>query len=289
MSCGRFGFEEVRPGTTPDARSYDEDALLATDGAENSHDAVWGQADESCAALAAEATALWVFDGIDEKVMPELNAGRNGQVFGSPTLVAGPPGACGSAMSFPGAAGSYVLVPHDPAWDLSQGSLDFWVRPGRANGIRGLVTRDHVGAKASGHFGVFLLSQNRLAVRIQEASSAPAGGSVVGLCSDTPLEADAWVHIGINFGAPEAELYINGVRSRYEGTSPDDSTLGNFACGLNSTQGIAGNQEPWIFGASNHQADTSGEVDAFARSASFGRIRLSAQRQPFSLREVRDN
>lgn len=300
-ACGRFGFEQLQAGPLTDALSPTEDTQLPTDVTQPLYDAVtYGdsapkEADalavpESCPNLASTAIALWVFEGVANTLVPDLVAGRNGQWFGDGVIGATAPGACGSSISFPGSGSNYILVPSDPAWELTEGSLDFWLRPGPPGGIRALVSRDRVGSMLPGHFGVFLVSDNRLVVRIQEATSAPSGGTVVGLCSNTPLDPDAWVHVGVNFGPPAAELVINGLPAQFAGMLPNaESTLGNFRCGLNSSQGIAGNLEPWVFGGSYHQSGLSDEVKAFAKFATLGRIRLSPQRRNFHTSGPQDN
>jgi hypothetical protein len=223
-----------------------------------------------------------VFEDIVDRVVPDLVSGRNGQLFGDVAVVAAPPGACGAALRFPDSIGSYILVANDPAWQLTQGSLDFWLRPGPSSGTRAVVTRDRTGAEVPGHFGVFLLPENRLVVRIQESAPSVTGGTVVALCSNAHLDPNEWVHVGINFGPPEAELFIDGIANKYAGPLANDATsLGDFACGLNSSQGIAGNQEPWVFGASFFKAEADNQVAGFAKLATVGRIRISSERQDF--------
>ncbi|MCG5055306.1 MAG: LamG domain-containing protein [Myxococcales bacterium] len=265
------------PGAPPDAPSVPPDAAVM----DPPPDAGPPPATETCDDVTSGSLSVWPFDDFANGTVRDVVGGRNGIAQGNLQSVAGAPGACGGALRWPSTGSAHVLVPHDPAFALASGAVDFWVLPGPAESTRGLVVRDLRGTEESGHFLVALLESNVLVLRIQANQAGTEDNNVVVLCSEAPLPRDTWSHVAVNFGPPRAELYINGRQNDGRDPKVNGGVIGDITCGTNSSLGIVGNEEPWIFGASNHRSLSGVSVDLPANAVTLGRIRLRAERLTF--------
>lgn len=119
-----------------------------------------------------------------------------------------------------------------------------------------------------------LSRDDRLVMRIQRQSLVEEGEVAVALCTAQPLSQGVWHHIVLDFGEPQARLLVDGVAADFRGRLPvSPGKLSNFVCGVNSEQGIAGNDEPWLFGASAH----AGPVGFQATGLDLARVVLRAR------------
>jgi hypothetical protein len=195
-----------------------------------------------CPGPDSDVVALFSFDdGAGPTFADETGAHQAEVVSGSVSIVAGPDG-CGNAVAFPAAGEEAVIVvPDSPAFQLAAGSVDLWVRAGSVAGRQGLASRDADGASLPGHFKIDL-EEGYVVVRLQQDNASYF------LCSDAPLLAGSWVHIGVNFGPPGAELWVDGVRATR------DEPVEQIPCGDLLTTGIDGNQNPWSLGAANSRS-----------------------------------
>jgi hypothetical protein len=148
----------------------------------------------------------------------------------------------GGALHFPAVSPiPHVVVPNDAAWDLVA-AIEIWVNPAQAaeGEQRGILSRDSFGT-FDGHLTLVQLD-DRYVLRIQRESEG-----AIYLCSDQAPASGRWIQIGINLGAPQVELWVDGVR----GTRSDQFVLfGQTAtCGTGDARTIIGNDDPWVFGA----------------------------------------
>lgn len=190
----------------------------------------------------------------------------------------GPEG-CGLAARF--AEGRYLEVPSHPDFDLSAGALDFWVQATPTADRRlmeGILSRDASGTARSGHLSVYRACDGHLLVRLQR-TNAPD----VYRCSDGPLVGERWAHVGLNFGPPGVELYVDGeLQTNTSSTTVRWDCGSPVPCGAPSSQGIDGNENPIVLGVSSHGSEEgsaapvtrpfSGLIDSF---------RLSRNRRSF--------
>jgi hypothetical protein len=184
--------------------------------------------------------ALYSFD--DSDLFADATGAHPGAARGTPAAITGP---CTSALGVTGAT-DYGLVERSPAFALADGAIDFYARVDALGGRRGLVSRDASGTDIPGHISIAIAGDGMLWVRLQD-SAAPNDHF---RCSDAPVTAGAWFHVGVSFGANGLALWIDHVAqtaratatSVYDDASPVD-------CQLPFTGGIAGADEPWVFGA----------------------------------------
>ena len=224
--------------------------------------------------------ALYTFDSDPPtSVRNDGPGGGSGSIIGTIPHVAG---RCGQAIHFGTTDPTpFVGIPDSPSWDLPVGSLDFWVRVPAALGAVGILSRDALGNVESGHLTVYLGETGHLVVRMQSDTDDNA----VFRCSDAPVPVDTWVRVGINFGAPGVELWVDGALSSRVADVPLDSSRGISVafCANNAPIGIDGNGEPWLLGGS---ADTSpvgatSPVLPFA-DGEIDQLRISSGRRDYS-------
>jgi hypothetical protein len=197
-------------------------------------------------------------------------------VGATPTTVDGPPG-CGQALSIVGAM--FAVAPLSTAWQLEEGSIDFWVRlpspPTDASGL-GIISRDASGQEFPGHLTASYLSDGRVVTRLQSSTTE------VIRCSE-PLDPDTWYFVGINFGPPDLELFIDGVRAENRGVWNTGGTV--YTCGEPLEIGLDGNNNPWVIGASAVGSNEGGYTDTkdFFSGGAIDELRLSMTRRPYGL------
>lgn len=235
-------------------------------------------AEPSPCALAPGATpALARYDFEDEAGAGTLRDARSladAQVVdGSFVPVPGPDG-CGNALAL-GDAGLFAQIPNLPDWDLDEGSIDFWLRVPEVAGAYGVLGRDQLGTELPGHFSVWLTPDNTVTLRLQGAT---AHGTH---CTDAALAPGQWAHVAFNFGDAGSELWVEGVL----GTRIGDPRIETIVpeCGSSTTDGIAGNEQPWVLGFDTSRSGDA--LDGLLHHFSGGAIdalQISAVRRDFS-------
>lgn len=233
-----------------------------------------------CAAeVDGDTVALYTFDDDEGGVaLTDATGMHHGTlVDGTVSVVPGPEG-CGSALAFPEDGNAYAEIPQDPDFLLEQGAVDFWMRPMSTTpqAIQGVVGRDASGRTDPGHLSVWFAPDRTLVARLQNED-----GEAV-RCSNEPLELDQWVHVAVNFGAEGFDLLVDGVRATRTQPIVLDPTMDEeIACGGGSLLGIAGNDNPWVLGASSHHSmeGTGDPVDSFFRGGAIDHLRISSIRR----------
>jgi hypothetical protein len=217
---------------------------------------------------------LYTFSGSGTTVT-DATGQHHGTIVGGVARGAGAQG-CGKAAVFPKSTSDYIEVPDAPAWDLSQGSVDLWLRVDTHTtaSIRGIVSRDADQIAKPGHLTLYQLPDGGLAVRLQHLSNQ---GAV--RCSP-PLALGVWHHVGINWGAGGLQLFVDGVEAlRTDSVYAKPLTL---ACGTSSETGIEGNDNPWVLGTGSHQsAEGSALPTSFPFDGAIDSFRVSKTRRAF--------
>jgi len=137
-------------------------------------------------------------------------------------------------MTFTG-NNDHVVIPHDNAYLLDEGTVAFWFKADNISAQQGLFSKDSSGNDTGGHLDFQLNSSGAVSVRYQSASS-----ELFVSTNDTIL-SDTWHHIAFNFGSGGVELFLDGV-------SQDSNP---YTGGMGSTSGGTGNFEPIVLGASS--------------------------------------
>lgn len=175
----------------------------------------------------------------------------------------------------------WVQISHATDWD-DVASIDFWIR--RDEGGRGgVLSRDAREYEYPGHFNSVVTDDGRLAVRVQRME-----GDIGYICSDEPIEPGGWFHVGINFGLGVIELWIDGVRN---GANISSTIYGSIVhCDAeypvpDQYYDIAGNENPWVIGASLHMSLEGGANERLHQlvGVSLDELRLGSERQSFAL------
>ena len=144
-----------------------------------------------------------------------------------------------------------TILGHDPACELSQGSLALTFVADDTGGKRGLFSKDARNFGDGGHLTV-LIEDGRIVARLQ---SETGGATVTG----GSIEAGRAHHVAVTFGEGGLELYVDGARVAKDA----------FAGGL------SGNGEPIVLGA-NQWASSPRTADALKHgfSGSIADVRL---------------
>jgi hypothetical protein len=116
-------------------------------------------------------------------------------------------------------------------------------------------------------------SDGHIAARVQ------GDGVGYAACAAQPAPREQWIHIGINFGPPSFEMFIDGAPVMpidagaffAGGTEPCDETFAG---------GIAGAGQDWIIGASEMAAST--DPGFFFAGGRIDELRISSVRRDFS-------
>lgn len=149
---------------------------------------------------------------------------RNGVAIGAAGVESG-----NSAAAFDG-RNDYLEVPHSSAFLLDSGTLQLWFNTDSAGQTQTLFSKDADRFGTGGHLSGWL-EDGEVIIRLQsegESHTIRAGA----------IQAGEWTHLAFSWGEGGMALYLDGVlvgTDRYTG-------------------GLAGNQEPLVFGASQRRS-----------------------------------
>ncbi len=233
-----------------------------------------GGADTLGAAEAAEPSGLpgaigyWSFaDGVDGAFADARGEGpaikayelyENQALIRDADTTDGPGGLPDGALYFDG-EDDFAFMAHDASYQVTQGTIAMWVRPDDLTDKSMFVTKDQSGSGDGGHFRLGHTNEGGLFLRM-----APGDGG-----SNKSWETDAnllnegeWQHLAVSFTDTGVNVYVDGALvpanawSPVEGDapSPNGYTEGFFLM----------NEEPWVFGADQHQTKLNDTAQEFA-------------------------
>ena len=237
-------------------------------------DAAADAGDDLCPDADEDTIALYRFDPAGN--LTDSAGDHDGELVGPALQTPDGQAGCGQVVAFAAGGSSFIEVDPSDDFDLAIGSIDLFVRAGPLGTERGIFSRDAIGV-GTGHLTALIDEDGRFVVRLQ------AIGNEDVICSDALAVPGQWHHLAINFGAPRAELYLDGVL----GTTDDAVTIldtGNFTCNTDHPEGIATEGLPWVFGAENTASDTGDTDDAagFFDGGAIDHVRVSSVRRDFS-------
>ena len=231
----------------------------------------------------AATVALYTFDADGGGTsITDATGSHHGTFVGAMADVIPGPEGCGDALVFSEASDVYAEIPHSADFDLDSGSLELWVRPHTVpdDAIHGVIGRDALNTTRPGHISLWFVPDRRLVARLQN----PDGEAH--RCSNEPIEIDQWTHVGINFGPEGFELWVDGAVMTFTGeivVDPDPTMGSTITCGGGTVAGIAGNENPWVFGASSGGSDEGAATPAgsFFRGGAIDHVRIAEDRRAF--------
>ncbi|MEQ8279247.1 MAG: LamG-like jellyroll fold domain-containing protein [Deltaproteobacteria bacterium] len=224
----------------------------------------------------ADTVALYTFDGDADDVTGNHDGNAVSMSYAGSIV------GCGQALDFGNSGGvnSYVVIDDDPAFDLSEGSIEALIRLNSvtSNRPRFFFSRSSEGNDA-GEIRIGVACDGTVVLERE------TGFSTVRRCSANPVPANQFVHIGVNFGPGGLELYVDGDSSLqfgfvgYRGSNCND----NVNCGGITNGGMAGNNDPLVIGATSEDssAGTTDDLDDPFRGGRLDALRISSARRNF--------
>ncbi|MGE0787778.1 MAG: LamG-like jellyroll fold domain-containing protein [Sandaracinaceae bacterium] len=197
---------------------------------------------------------------------------------GGATYIDGPHG-CRHALSFDPAGPTRVEIADTMEHYVAEGSLELWVRrDNAATLLQGVLAREQRTA-GNGEISVWLTPMDEVVVRITDASETEVAG-----CS-APIAEGEWHHVGINFGPPGFELWVDGTLATSTTPIEVEDAEGTFMipCGATGTIGLRpADVLPIILGASGARADDATDWSDPLDGA-LDHLRLSTVRRDFTV------
>jgi hypothetical protein len=236
--------------------------------------------------------SLYSFEEVGSTRIADRTNRHDGRIVGSNPRWINGPGSCGKALQFPsrlaadGGIDTIGVVADSVDFALSEGSIDLWIKDGappphgRELGVFG---RDDVLDQIRG-ISVRIACDGTIVAKLEDG----IGGRTYACSNDPLLPSSGWVHVGVNFGPPTFELWVNGALQTRTGTLAffgPSCTSQTITC----ASGAAGNgiQDPyrsdWVMGADPHEANSQQgtSLDSPFRSGAIDEVRISGARRTF--------
>lgn len=232
-----------------------------------------GQSDVGCSGVDNDVVMYLTMNKANVTIWPDVVGDHDARTAPGTTGSLEPPiPDCGRA--YEARTNVTMTVTDSPDFDLTEGSLDFWALVPPPGVERGIVSRDASGQALPGHLDVRFDDLDRVVVRMQDDTAVSTYR-----CSTAQAEG-TWVFIGINFGPPDLELFVDGTLAQ-EATA--NHNLVAQTCNAEVfTLGIAGNDNPW---ALSHSIINSAEGAATpaenALATGIDEFRLSRVRRSY--------
>lgn len=193
------------------------------------------------AVLAKTPLAYWRLGEAGGTAAADAVGAQPGEYKNGVTQGVGVPYRCDPAIACDG-VNDFVEVPHNAAFLLANGTLQFWFAAEDVNTLQGLVCKDSYGYDAGGHLWVGV-SGGQVWARLQSLVASYWVNSAA-------LNVDTWYQVVFTWGTAGIDLYINGA------LVDSDTYMG----------GTTGNTQPLAFGvdlSSAADGSTSGWNNPF--------------------------
>ena len=221
------------------------------------------------------AIGFWRFDDVEDGVAADSRGGPDAVAYelyenqatprlsgaetDGPTDGEGAPhtGASTGALTFDG-EGDFAVISHDPAFQISQGTIALWVRPDNLADDQIMVSKDLRGSGEGGHFRLGHSDDGRIFLRMAEGDG---DGNKSWTSVRSYLDEGEWSHIAVSFDDEGVTVFVDGraipdigwVREEGNVDEPGEYTEAYFIQ----------NQEPWILGADTAHTNISGTAAIF--------------------------
>ncbi|MEL6217853.1 MAG: LamG-like jellyroll fold domain-containing protein, partial [Pseudomonadota bacterium] len=170
-------------------------------------------------------------------------------------VVAGPDGSL-NALSFNG-EDEFAYIPHDPAYQITQGTIALWVNPADLDDESMFVTKDQRNTGDGGHFRLGHTKDGSLFLRF-----APGDGDGNKEWKTGPILSEGqWQHIAVNFTEDGVTVYLDGQavpNGAWQATSGNVPNPGAFKEAF-----ILNNEEPWVLAADQARTEYNKTAQVF--------------------------
>lgn len=227
---------------------------------------VLGQPDQPTPDGLPGALGFWSFADGNEGAYGDARGGETVKAFtlyenqallNTDASADGPDGMPNGALYFNG-EDSFAFMDHDPAMNISQGTIAMWVRPDDLGEKSMFVTKDHSGTLDGGHFRLGHTNEGGLFLRMAEGD----GGSNKAWETGPILSEGEWAHLAVSFTDSGVTVFLNGSpvsNNAWSAVEGDVATPGVYTEAY-----LIQNDEPWIFGADSYKAQLNDTAQEFA-------------------------
>ena len=144
---------------------------------------------------------IWLFDEDTGQTTKDFSDNNHeGEIKGS---VKWAKGKVGSALQFPGLADSYVLIPHDDAFNLITFSITAWVNLEDKGAYQGLVEKVEGGTR---NFYMAIFPDDKVFYGGFRADNAWNNA-----LTKTPVLDEKWHHLAVTYDQKKIRGYVDGV------------------------------------------------------------------------------
>ncbi|MEO0435731.1 MAG: LamG-like jellyroll fold domain-containing protein, partial [Pseudomonadota bacterium] len=177
----------------------------------------------------------------------------------SATLRAGPDGSANAALEFNG-EDTFAYLQHNPAWEISQGTIALWIQPDDLSDDGIILSKDLKGSGDGGHFRLGHEEDGTIFLRV---ANGDGSGNRAWESSIPYLEEGQWTHLAVSFSADGGVVvYVDGVAVPDEGWIREEGN--EDLPSLQSEAYLLANREPWILGADTSRTENTDSPNAFA-------------------------
>ncbi|MEO1471830.1 MAG: LamG-like jellyroll fold domain-containing protein, partial [Pseudomonadota bacterium] len=172
--------------------------------------------------------------------------------------VRGPDGRPGTALSFNGKT-DFAYLDHDPAFQVTMGTMAVWVRADDLSNAGAIVTKDQSGSGEGGHFRLIHLEDGNLLLRMAPGNGE---GNKAWKTKAPVLEEGVWSHLAVSFNDKGVTIYENGRAIANNQWEPVEGNVPSP--GVYGEAYMVQNTEPFVFGADQVRTKVNDTAQAFA-------------------------
>ncbi|WP_239479910.1 LamG-like jellyroll fold domain-containing protein [Actibacterium sp. 188UL27-1] len=173
---------------------------------------------------------------------------------------AAPTGRNGS-ITFDG-KNDFAFIHHDPAFEISQGTIAVWVRPEDPTDKSMFISKDQSGNGDGGHFRLGQHKDGGIVLRMAEGDG---GSNHTWTSTPGDLKAGEWTHLAVSFTEDGVTVYADGkpIPASSWTVHEGDVASPNVYTEAFLTQ----NEEPWVIGADQRTTKNNDSAQEFATDA----------------------
>jgi len=176
---------------------------------------------------------IWLLDeGEDNLVKDSSGNDHNGEILGN---VSWTEGKFGQALEFPGAAGSYVNIPHEDSLSITTYTITAWIKMKDVQrSEQHLVVKEEPNQVRNYGIAIQPPAGNHAAKTI----FTQGAGNWIGADGQTPMTDDSWHHVAGAYDLQTIYIYVDGVLESQSGfTLEPDTTPGPLTIGAGGATG----------------------------------------------------